>query len=332
MTEITRLPGLVLVTGATGNVGGSVITRLLADGYEVRSLVRSSERASGLLPEEVEFVEGDITDPESLKPAVAGVGTVIHAAGLPEQWTSEPDVFDRVNLGGTINIADAAIEADVECFVHVSTIDVFVWTPGRPFGETIDPNPKHTAYERSKQASDKAVVERIEHGLPARFACPAGVYGPAPSVTPGVNQLLNDLLNGDIPMLLPGGLPTVFNADCADGIIRIGQGPVGTRAILSGPYCTLLEMAELVHDASPAAKIPKVLPTWFAHGVSRAGELVAKRTNKAPLIPEGQLHFLEQHVIPDATHAREHLGWRPTEMADAVAQTIDWLRTTSSNS
>jgi nucleoside-diphosphate-sugar epimerase len=320
----------VLVTGATGNVGGSLITRLLADDCEVRALVRSAPRAAEVLPGEVRLYEGDVTDPASLVDAVAGAATVVHAAGLPEQWTSDPDIFDKVNVQGTANMADAAIAANVECFVHVSTIDVFTWNPGKPFAETIDPNLKHTAYEQSKQAADRLVTERIEDGLPARFACPAGVYGPAPSVTPGVNQLLNDLLNGDIPMLLPGGFPSVFNADCADGIIRIGKAPIGTRAILSGPYSTLQEIAQMVNTATGTSKVPKVLPTWFAHLVSRTGEWRAKRTNKAPLIAEGQLHFLEQHVVPDSTFAEEHLGWQQTPMPEAIQQTIDWLQTTSS--
>ena len=319
------LPSPVLVTGATGNVGGSMITRLLADGCEVRALVRSSARAADLVPAGVHLVEGDVTDPASLARAVDGAATVIHAAGLPEQWTRDQSIFENVNVTGTVNIADAAMSAGVDCFVHVSTIDVFTWNPGQPFAEHIDPNPKHTPYERSKQQADRLVLERIEHGLPARIVCPAGVFGPAPTVTPGFNQLLNDLLRGSIPMLLPGGLPSVFNRDCADGIVRVGNSNIGTQAILSGPYMTLHEIAEMVHDITGTTKIPKILPSWFVHLVSRAGERRALRTNKPPLIAEGQLHFLEEHVVPDATYARESLGWKSTPTRDAVRETLDWL-------
>ena len=322
----------VLVTGATGNVGGSMITRLLADGCEVRALVRSSARAADLLPAGVHLVEGDVTDPASLATAVDGAATVIHAAGLPEQWSRDPSIFENVNVRGTVNIADAAMTAGVDCFVHVSTIDVFTWSPGQPFAEYIDPHPKHTAYERSKQQADRLVLERIEHGLPARIVCPAGVFGPAPTVTPGFNQLLNDLLHNAIPMLLPGGLPSVFNGDCADGIVRVGNSDIGTQAILSGPYMTLREIAEMVHELTGTTKIPKVLPSWFAHLVSRAGEQRARWTNKPPLIPEGQLHFLEEHVVPNSTYARESLGWKSTPMGEAVQRTLDWLSSRPSNS
>ena len=326
MTNLTApLPSPVLVTGATGNVGGSMIARLVADGCDVRALVRSSARAADLIPAGVQLFEGDVTDPASLVAAVDGAATVIHAAGLPEQWTRDPSIFENVNVGGTVNIVDAAMAAGVDRFVHVSTIDVFAWSPGQPFAEHIDPNPKHTAYERSNQAADRLVLGRIEHGLPARIVCPAGVFGPAPTVTPGFNQLLRDLLHNAVPMLLPGGLPSVFNSDCADGIVRVGNSDIGTQAILSESYMTLREIAEMVHDITGTTKIPKILPSWFAHLVSRVGETRARRTNKPPLIPEGQLHFLEEHVVPDSTYARESLGWKPTPTREAIQRTLDWL-------
>lgn len=322
----SKLPSPVLVTGATGNVGGALVERLLTSGHSVRALVRSIERARDLLPSAVQLIEGDVTDFESLGPAMAGALSVVHAAGLPEQWSLDPDIFDQVNLGGTINVADAALAAKVQCFVHVSTIDVFVWTPGVPFGEVLDPEQKHTAYEQSKQAADRAVVERMHKGLPARFVCPSGVYGPAPTLTPGLNQLLNDLVADDIPMLLPGGLPMVFNRDVADGILRVGAGPVGTRAILSGPYKTLREIAQMVHTVTDTGKVPRVLPGWFAHLVSRTGEIIARRTKKAPLIPAGALHFLECHVVPDAGHAEKELGWTATPVEEAIGRTVSWIQ------
>lgn len=325
MTESTPgIDGPVLVTGATGTVGGALVDRLLADGIAVRALVRSPRRAVEVLPHEVELVEGDITVPASLPVALDGVATVVHGAGMPEQWAKDPEVFDRVNHIGTRNMVDAALAADVATFVHISTIDVFAWSPGEPFAEHLDPNPKHTFYERSKQAADAYVTERIADGLPARFACPAGVFGPAPMLTAGANTLLRDLAAGKIPMLLPGGLPMVFNRDVADGIVRLAAAPVGTRAIFSDRYLTLQEIAELVAATTGTAKVPRVLPRWVAHAVRSAGELVANRTGNAPLVASGELTFLESHAVPDATFARTELGWTTTPLEEALATTLAW--------
>ena len=320
------LTGPVLVTGATGNVGGALVHRLLADGVAVRALVRSPRRAVELLPPEVELVEGDVTVPASLAVAVDGAATVVHSAGMPEQWAKDTDVFDRVNHQGTRHLVDSAMAAGVGSFIHVSTIDVFAWSPGVPFGETLDPNPKHTFYERSKQAADAYVTEQIANGLPARFACPAAVFGPSPALTAGANTLLRDLVDGKIPVLLPGGMPMVFNDDVADGIVRLAAAPVGTRAIFSDRYLSLTDIAEAVRSVTGTSKVPKMLPRWAAHAVRSVGEAVAARTGKAPLVAAGELTFLESHAIADATFAREQLGWSPTPVEDAFATTVAWLR------
>lgn len=324
--DAPSLTGPVLVTGATGNVGGALVHRLVGDGVAVRALVRSPRRAVEILPPEVELVEGDVTVPASLSAAVADVATVVHSAGMPEQWAKDNDVFDRVNHQGTRHIADAALAAGVGTFIHVSTIDVFRWNPGVPFSERLDPEPKHTFYERSKQAADAYVTELIDKGLPARFACPAAVFGPSPALTAGANVFLRDLSAGKIPVLLPGGMPLVFNLDVAEGILRLAHAPVGTRAIFSDRYLTLRQIAQAVNRITDGAKVPRTIPRTLAHLVSRTGSALAKVTGRAPLVAAGELTFLESHAVPDATFARTELGWRPTVLEDALATTLRWIQ------
>src|SRR3970040_1134511 len=102
---------VILVTGATGNVGHPIARQLAAEGHRVRALVRDPERARGLLPEGVEAVPGDVTDAESVRAAVRGCDVVYHAAGLPEQWRRDTADFTRVNVDGTRNVAEAALAA-----------------------------------------------------------------------------------------------------------------------------------------------------------------------------------------------------------------------------
>ena len=114
-----------LVTGATGKVGGATAQALLDRGDEVRALVRDPARAASLLPAGVELVPGDVTDPASLPAAVEGCELVFTAHGLPEQWVTDDDIFERVNARGTENVIRAARDAGVRRAVHTSTIDVF---------------------------------------------------------------------------------------------------------------------------------------------------------------------------------------------------------------
>ncbi|MBA2545845.1 MAG: SDR family NAD(P)-dependent oxidoreductase [Solirubrobacterales bacterium] len=318
----------ILVTGATGTVGHPIARRLAEAGDHVRALVRSPERAAASLPDGVEAVAGDVTDAASVRDAVAGASVVYHAAGMPEQWRLDRADFTRVNVDGTRNVVEAALAAGVERFAYTSTIDVFAWTPGEPFDESvIDPEPRPTHYERSKQDADRIVVDATQRGLDAVFLHPSGVYGPAPVLAAGANQLLADLATRKVPMLLPGGFPVVYNEDVAEGHLRaVAEAPAGARFILSDAYLTLVELAEAVKRRVADAKVPPVMPIAVARAVSNAGERIARVIKRPPLIPRGALHFLESHAVPVAEHARAELKWEPRSAEDGIASTLEHFR------
>jgi len=318
----------VLITGATGTVGHPIARRLAEDGNRVRALVRSPERAAALLPDGVEAVAGDVSDADSVRRAVAGAAVVYHAAGMPEQWRLDPADFVRVNLDGTRNMVEAALANGVERFAYTSTIDVFAWTPGEPFDESvIDPEPRPTHYERSKQEADRVVVGATQQGLDVVFLHPSGVYGPAPVLAAGANQLLADLATRKVPMLLPGGFPIVYNEDVAEGHMRaVAEAPSGARFVLSDAYLTLAQLAEAVKRQVPDAKVPPVMPIGIARAVSNAGERIAQVIKRPPLIPRGALHFLESHAIPVADRARNELNWEPRSAEDGIASTLEHFR------
>jgi dihydroflavonol-4-reductase len=312
-----------LLTGGTGIVGNAIAHELVRRGRRVRALVRSVERGRGLLPGGCELVAGDVTDADSVRGALAGCDVVYHAAGLPEQWLADEGTFDRVNLGGTQHVADAALAAGVK-LVYTSTIDVFASVAGVPFDEgTIARDPKPTAYERSKQAADRYVAELVGRGLDAVLLHPSAVYGPVPAASPGLNAFVADLARGKIPMLLPGGMPVVYASDVAVGHVLAESRPAGSRYILSESYWTLVAIARAVAEITPT-KVPRVMPSVVAHAVAAGGGLVARLVGKPPLIPSGQLWFLESHSRPDAVRAKRELGWTPIAFRDALPATLEY--------
>jgi dihydroflavonol-4-reductase len=314
----------VLVTGATGTVGNAIAAELAAAGAEVRALVRDPERARPLLPRGVTAVAGDLTDAASAAAAVAGCERVFHAAGLPEQWRLDNEDFRRVNVGGTANLVEACLRHGVDRLAYTSTIDVFAWTPGLPFDESrLDPEPRPTAYERSKQEADRLVAAALERGLDAVFLHPSAVYGPAPVVAVGLNNLLVRLAKRQIPMLLPGGMPVVHAADVAAGHLAAAErAEAGERFILSGRYMTLREIALAAREHVPTAKVPTVMPMAFARALAVAGEGVARITRKPPLIARGEQIFLASHPVPAADRARDRLGWRSRSVSEGFGETL----------
>ena len=317
----------VLLTGGTGLVGSSIAQALVGAGRPVRALVRSRARGQAALPAAVELVEGDVTDAASLRRAVDGCAAVYHAAGLPEQWFADPAIFQRVNVQGTAHMIEAALAAGVTRFVYSSTIDIFAAAPGATYDETvIDPRPKGTYYERSKQDADRLVVAALERGLPAVFVHPSAVYGPAPAASPGLNDFIARILRGEIPMLLPGGMPVVYAPDLAIGhLLAEERAAVGARYILSESYHSLAEIAAAVVATAGRGTVPRVMPMGVAKAVSAAGEWLSKLTGKPPLIPAGQLCFLQWQARPSSARAQRELGWKPTPFAAALPATIAYV-------
>jgi nucleoside-diphosphate-sugar epimerase len=290
-------------------------------------LVRSVERAGRILPAPCELVEGDITDKASLTRALRGTSVVYHAAGIPEQWLPNRDTFQLVNVGGTQNAIEAALEQGVRRFIFTSTADVFYAPLGQEFDEsTLDPRPLGTYYERSKQDADRLVADALQKGLPAIFLHPAGVYGPGSADSPG-NVMIMKLLRRQIPGLPPGGGTVVFAPDVGEGhVLAEEKAAPGNRYILSEAYYEVSEQVRLVLEAlGMDQKPPPVLPLPLVQGFSILGEWLARFTHRPPALPRGQLYFMQLRRHACSDKARQELGWTPTPFRLGLQKTVEFL-------
>jgi len=314
----------VLVTGATGLIGHAVARRLLAEGHSVRALVR---RADARLPEGVRPVPGDILDAGSLAEATDGAELVFHAAGMPEQWQRDESIFDRVNRGGTANVLAAARDASVRRVVYTSTMDVFAAPRGGTLVEgELDPAPKHTAYERSKQAAEREVDAARAQGLDVVTIHPAAVYGPSP-----VNVTLNDffirLLRGKVPMLPPGGMSVAYVDGVADAhVAAAARAPANARYLVADEHVSTVELATLIAREAGLAKVPRPGAAWLLRAIAAVSAPLARVFGFTPLVAPGQLTFLLWDARVDASRAQRELGFRPTPVAEGVARTVAFLR------
>lgn len=185
----------VLVTGAAGFVGLALVRRLRAGGERVRALALPGDRRlAELRALDVEVVEADVTDGGALAPHVAGVERVYHAAALVHGWHPWAR-YRAVNVGGTQQVARAALAAGVRRLVHVSTSDVFgiprdgrVLDESRPFAEWGEP------YPDTKIEAERWLWRfHRDRGLPISVVYPGWVYGPGDeALFPGFAQAIRD--------------------------------------------------------------------------------------------------------------------------------------------
>ena len=317
----------VLLTGATGKIGNAVARRLLERGDEVVCLVRDPVRARDLLPAGAELAPGDVTDPASVRTAAEGIDAAVNAMGIFEQWTPDPDVFNRVNAEGARNVVAAAREAGASRVVHTSTYDVFDAGPGGTVSEAhVADYEKGTPYERSKQLAEKLVLAEAERGIEVVIVNPAGIIGPGPWASAGWDGTLSDAIRGRTPAVPPGGLSLTWVDDAADAhLAALDRGRPGERYIVAGGYATVRDICRIAVEEAGTGRVPLVLPESAALLLSRITETIARRTGKPPLLPRGQLDFLRWQARADSSKLRDELGIEPLDWEEAVRRTVRWI-------
>jgi dihydroflavonol-4-reductase len=314
----------VLVTGATGKVGNSIASALLERGDEVRVLVRDPDRANAVLPSGVEAVRGDVTQPNTLGPAVEGCELVFNAMGLPEQWFADEGIFDRVNAVGSGDLAKAAQAAGVRRFVHTSTNDVFHADQGASFDESeLADYPKGTAYERSKQRAEELVLSHRD-GMEVVILNPTGVYGPGPSTSSTLEEgMFKPLVKGRLPALPPGGMGLVFVDGVTQGhLLAADKGKDGERYILTDTYADFSDLAKTVVRVAGRGRVPPTMPVPVAKAMATVGEGISRVIRRPPMLARGQLHFFQWQAKADSSKAQRELGFTPTPLEEGLRNTL----------
>ena len=148
----------ILITGATGKVGGRFVPRMLSRGYDVRILVREASKAAAFADLGARVVIGDLYSPDSLPPAVEGIEAVIHLAALFRTFTDQEGIV-KTNHAGTAALANASIAAGVKRFIFASTGNVYGSGYRHPAREedVVNPNDPR-AYSSSKIAAEQELI------------------------------------------------------------------------------------------------------------------------------------------------------------------------------
>lgn len=150
---------LILVTGATGAVGPQVVAALSDARYKIRTLSLDPAPA-GIWPDAVETKIGDVTNVVDVQSAMQGVDAVVHLAALLHIINPTPALkqqYEKINVGGTAVVVEAAVQANIRRVLYFSTIAVYGDSCGQILHEATPPNPK-TFYEQTKLEAERIVL------------------------------------------------------------------------------------------------------------------------------------------------------------------------------
>ncbi len=327
MTDLSAPP--LLVTGANGFIGRTLVEDLLRRGLAVRALVRAPERGATLAAQGAELAIGDVTAPSTLATAVAGCSAVVHVAGLVR--ARNPAELFAVNESGCRHLARACLEAKTppRRLVSVSSLAAAGPAQGRPRRESDPPEPV-SDYGRSKLAGERAIESELDRRLPFCCVRPPAVYGPGDRDVFAFFQMAQ---RGWLPRFLGPERQYSFihAADLARGIADLALAETVPSRVYyladaeAYPWSRLREAF-----ANAVGRRVRLLPVpgWGLWLSATAQELWARLRKRAPLLGWDKLHEMKAIAWTcDAKRAREELGFSiQRTLEEGLAETAAWYR------
>lgn len=318
----------VLITGGTGFIGSNIAEALLKEGCRVRILMRENSDLRAVKGLNVEHFFGDILDGDSLRKAMDGCDTVFHTAAIVAMWRKKGTEQKDVNVLGTKNVAEAAIETGVRKFVHTSSIAALGYrVDGGLSDETTAFNWRsNLTYKYSKHLAELEIFKAVEKGLPAVIVNPAVVIGQKDYRFHG-GSLIKRISSGKIPFYIDGGMNIVYIDDVVYGHIQAAKvGRAGERYVLGGTNLTIKEafkqVAEVVGVSPPKFKAP----TLLVKSAAKFFDLISSVTGKKPLISSDLIASIGINFWFSSEKAEREFGYKITPFKEAVKKTYEWYK------
>lgn len=314
----------VLVTGAAGFVGRHLVPTLVERGDDVvaTDVAEPPDRYADLVDGPVGYSRGDVTDGDHLDRLLDDdYDRLYHLAAVVgvDQYVENPLRLPEVNIGGTKAILERVAADDVR-FVFTSTSEIYGKNPSLPWDEESDRVLGPPTIDRWSYSTGKSVCEHMIHGLSreregftATVVRPFNLYGPGQRPKFVVPAFVDAVVDGDLPTVYDDGTQTrcfTFVDDFIEGLIAASVDPAGADEAFNlgrTEERSILEVAETVLAAAGMDdREPEHIDTDELYG-DRYEDL--------------------QRRVPDATKARQRLGWTAdTPLDEGVERTLDWAR------
>ena len=320
-----------LITGASGFVGAAVLRELLKKGHKVKALVRKSSVLDNLKNLDVEIVQGDLKDRDSLKKCLKDCKYLFHVAADYRLWVPKPEEIYENNVLGTENLMEEALNSEIEKIVYTSSVAVL----GKPINGDIanEKTPVNVSqmighYKKSKFLAEEKVKELyITRKLPVVIVNPAAPVGPRDIKPTPTGKMVLDAAMKKIPAYLDTGLNIVHVDDVAKGHMQaFNKGKLGERYILGGENLTLKEMLEIISILC-GNKPPKIrLPRKPLYPIGYVFEIFARLFNiKNPMLTVDMIRMAEKKMFFSSEKAKKELNYKYKSAKNALKDAIQWF-------
>jgi dihydroflavonol-4-reductase len=313
-----------LVTGATGFIGSHVVVALARGDAHIRAFDRRPAPL-GVLPDGVEFVQGDVLDPDAVRSAVEGCDAVFHLAAVYSYARADAALMQAVNVRGTAVVLDAAARAMRRRVLHTSSCATCGPVRGREATERDLPPARERVvpYKRTKLEGERLALQAAREGAEVIVVNPTvavgrGDRGPTPT-----GKMVADVAGGRAGgYLARSALNVVAVEDVASGhIAAFERGRAGERYLLGGDNLSMHEVFAAIASAvgRPAPHLP--VPWVAAYAAAKLADALLRPVGREPtlLVPGAVRAGRLPHLFDDAK-ARAELGYISRPGLDALAE------------
>ena len=320
----------VLITGATGLLGGHLIQELQQRNEDIRALVLPIENAEKLEKQNVEVVRGDITDASTLGPAVQDVELIFHLAGMMGVWRPISD-YRLVNVIGSENLYKAAQKAGVRRYVHTSSHTVYGLGYGRFLTEKDALRPDPDPYSLTKAEGDRMMRRlMLNSEVETVILRPGTFFGPGDRLHFG--RMAQKMKDGKGVIIGRGdnALPFCYVTDVAQGFMLAAyheNAPGNVYNISNDRPLTQLEMFNAIADAVDGVRPTRHLPYLpIYYGSIVAERVVARVTRTKPVVTQLGAMMFGSDNRHSVEKARRELGYEPkVELRTGITLAAEWF-------
>jgi dihydroflavonol-4-reductase len=324
----------VLVTGANGFLGATLVRKLLERGERVKAFVRPETDLTslqGYSQDRLLLSVGNIMNAGAVYRAAIGCSQAYHTAANFKLWAKNPKTIVDPAVVGTRNVLAACKAHGVQKIVMTSSCAILGTTQDEPMDESHELNLSDLeAYTLAKVEQQKVIDEAVEDGQPVLSVLPATMAGPGDrKPTPNGQTLLRYLKHSPswrFPVV-PGGLNLVDVEDVALGhIAAMEKGAIGERYILGGDNLTYTQIFETLADITGLAEPSKPKSPGLARLVGTLSELSARFRGTEPLLTSRIARdYVGANVWVTSEKAERELGYQHRSAREAMARSVRWF-------
>lgn len=321
----------IFITGITGHIGNALCRLLKQKGYRVHGLAHTIGAPNDAIFASLgmEPCYGDICDTALLKSLFRKMDVVVHCAAKITITEEDEDELERVNVGGTRAVVDAAASEGVKQLIHFSSIHAHDCDSHTPLVNEQTPlaiNHRIT-YNRTKAVGENYVL--TENKIDAiTVIIPTGVIGPDDCKPSEMGDIITRIARNKQPFLVDKGFDWVDVRDVCSGVLAAIQKPEKRESyMLSGQFVSVKEIAHMIAtwERRPITRI--ALPLWAGYASVPFAGLFAKITGTAPKFTRASLtHLADANAHVSSRKAQERLGYRARALVDTIADTLEWFR------